>query len=207
MDIFAVREGWVVQRSTEQIAPLIPLGENLKFGINLPTKLREKHFSGGKIKKVEVCGVEFVVELPWWGAMLEDTESRSTSHAKYIMKGNLPLGDGINLGILLQLLEAGRETSCHSHPAIQELGHPGTRECFFPMTLSGEDTPLLYTPDSPKGIHIPPRGARVEIGVPHQLQAPEHTHTITVICMYHIPEALWMKGHIPCKNPFVPYTK
>lgn len=153
--------------------------------------------------RMEVCNQEFRLWLPEWMQVPQSTSSRSTSHAQYIAQGDWAPNEAEpkrRVGVLLQVLPEGKETSCHSHPPIEAIGHPGTIEFFLPLSTPA---PLLYTPEGAQ--HIPSEGCWVDIGVPHQLQAAD-ADTLTLIIMWEMHHVTWMGGHVPHNPPFVPYT-
>lgn len=180
----------------------LPDGQ-LVVGLNVSEKGRKVLPKNTRYDRVSEYGIDFHLGLPRWMHRPDSTGSRSKgSHAKYLATADLT-ASSFKVGVLLQILGAGRETSCHSHPCLLDIDHPGTEECFFP--LSDGPTPILHTPGEKKS--VPQEGCCVPVGTVHQLQAPPDTSTLTLIVMWPMPSATWMAGHVPHEPPFVPYTE
>lgn len=188
--------------SSERFFPLQLPRDQLFVGWNIASRHKKAHTpSGNGCFELQECGLDLTCDFPEWLIRPQSRSSRSRSHARYIGEGNVVLR-GMNLGILLQVLPAGRETSCHYHPPVES--HPGTKEYFLPLATEGEKTPEFYL--STDKMKVPMEGYHVGIGQPHQLRAPDDVTTVTMIFMWPIPHATWMKGHVEHGCIFVPYT-
>jgi len=189
--IEVIRDGIKTKFSSKKLLPGLPRKDQLIIGVNTELLKLPRRLTRAQVTQ---NGVTFNLGLPSWWQTLESHESRSTSNAKYLAKGNFKLR-GKNVGALLQLLPAGRETSCHWHRKA--------RERFLPLS---DPTPILYT-GYDECQPISPNGHVVETTTWHQLLAPREADTLTLILMFPIKEATCMDDHVYHPgDPFVPYT-